>query len=113
MKFSIHLGIPEILALWTRLKKSNAEDTISKSDAQLYKKWGKTMKLLSENPFYTSLNTHEISDLTKRYGMKVWQSYLENKTSRAMRMYWVCGPDHKAITVIGLEPHPEDKKNGA
>ena len=38
MKFSIHLGIPEILALWTRLKKSNAEGTISKSDAQLYKK---------------------------------------------------------------------------
>ena len=79
MKFSIHLGIPEILALWTKLKKSNAEGTISKSDAQLYKKWGKTMKLLSENPFYPSLNTHEISDLTKRYGMKVWQSYLENK----------------------------------
>jgi len=71
------------------------------------------MKLLSENPFYPSLNTHEISDLTQRYGMKVWRSYLENKTSRAMRMYWVYGPDQKAITIIGLEPHPEDKKNGA
>ena len=45
--------------------------------------------------------------------MKVWQSYLENKTSRAMRMYWVYGPDQRAITIIGLEPHPEDKKNGA
>ena len=47
MKFTIHLGIPEILALWTRLKKSDAEGTISKSDAQLYRKWGKNMKLLS------------------------------------------------------------------
>ena len=46
-------------------------------------------------------------------GMKVWQSYLENKTSGAMRMYWVYGPDQKDITIIGLEPHPEDKKNGA
>ena len=45
--------------------------------------------------------------------MKVWQSYLENKTSGAMRMYWVYGPDQKDITIIGLEPHPEDKKNGA
>ena len=45
--------------------------------------------------------------------MKVWQSYLENKTSGAMRMYWVYGPDPKDITIIGLEPHPEDKKNGA
>ena len=29
--------------------------------------------------------------------MKVWQSYLENKTSGAMRMYWVYGPDQKDI----------------
>lgn len=25
-------------------------------------------------------------------------------------MYWVYGPDQKEITVIGLEPHPEDAK---
>lgn len=30
-----------------------------------------------------------------------------------MRMYWVYGPEQKDITIIGLEPHPEDKKNGA
>ena len=29
MKFSIHLGIPEILALWTKLKKGNSEGGIS------------------------------------------------------------------------------------
>ena len=40
----------------------------------------------------------------------MWQSYLENKTSGAMRMYWVYGPDQKDITIIGLEPHSEDKK---
>ena len=28
------------------------------------------------------------------------------------RMYWVYGPDQKDITIIGLEPYPEDKKNG-
>ena len=30
-----------------------------------------------------------------------------------MRMYWVYGPNRQDITIIGLEPHPEDKKNGA
>ena len=45
--------------------------------------------------------------------MKVWQSYLENKNSDAMRMFWVYGPGQREITVIGLEPHPEDKKKGA
>jgi hypothetical protein len=28
-------------------------------------------------------------------------------------MFWVYGPDHKDITIIGLEPHPEDSKNGS
>ena len=45
--------------------------------------------------------------------MKVWQSYLENNKSNAMRMYWVYGPNPNEITIIGLEPHPKDKKNGA
>ena len=79
----------------------------------MYKKWGKSLKLLSSDPGYPSLQTHEIEPLSRRYGMKVRQSYLENKTSGAMRMYWVYGPDQKDITIIGLEPHPEDKKNGA
>lgn len=43
----------------------------------------------------------------------MWQSYLENKKSGARRMFWVYGPDKKDITIIGLEPHPEDAKNGA
>lgn len=28
-------------------------------------------------------------------------------------MYWVYGPNKNKITVIGLEPHPEDAQNGA
>ena len=62
---------------------------------------------------WTELQTNEIVPLSKRYGMKVWQSYLENKTSGARRMFWVYGPDKQEITIIGLEPHPEDAKNGA
>ena len=48
----------------------------------------------------------------RHYGMKGWQSYLENKISGAMRMYWVYGPDQKDITIIGQELHPEDTKTG-
>ena len=44
----------------------------------MYKKWGKALKLLSADPGYPSLQTHEIEPLSRRYGMKVWQSYLEN-----------------------------------
>jgi hypothetical protein len=62
---------------------------------------------------HPGLNTHDISDLTRRYGRKVFQSYLENNTPSAARMYWVYGPEDGQLTVIGLEPHPEDKKNRA
>lgn len=113
MSFAIRLGIPEMLQLWTDLSQKKAQGTISKKELALYNKWGKAMRLLSQDPSYPSLHTHDIEPLTKRYGVKVWQSYLENNTSRAMRMYWVYGPDRKDITIIGLEPHPEDKKNGA
>ena len=107
------MGIPEMEVLWFSLQREYLSGTINKKDASLYKKWGKALKLLSDNPRHPSLQTHDIRELTERYGERVWQSYLENKTSGAMRMYWVYGPDSKSITIIGLEPHPEDKKSGA
>ena len=41
--------------------------------------------------------------------MKVWESYLENKTPAAGRMFWVYGPNQADITMLGLDPHPNDK----
>lgn len=82
-------------------------------EEQLYKKWGNALKKIAENPLYPSLISYEIDTLSRRYGMKGWESYLKNKKSGAMRMLWVYGPEQQQITIIGLEPHPEDKKNGA
>ena len=89
MNFNIRMGIPEMQELWQDLQQKYRSGKIKKKEEQLYKKWGKALKLLSADPFYPSLQTHEIEPLSRRYGMKVWQSYLENKTSGAMRMYWV------------------------
>ncbi len=102
-----------MLELWTDLSEKKSNGVISKKELELLNKWGKAMRLLSDDPSYPSLHTHDIELLTKRYGIKVWQSYIENNTSRAMRMYWVYGPNRQDITIIGLEPHPEDKKKGA
>ena len=113
MSYAIRMGIPEMDELWNTLKTKHRDGTISKKDEDLYNKWGNALKKLSSNPMYPSLKSHEITELSSRYGMKVWQSYLENKTSGARRMYWVYGPGQQEITIIGLEPHPEDAKNGA
>lgn len=110
--FSILLGVPEMEALWADLSGKAKSGTLSKDEGALYKKLGKAMALLPYDPKHPGLHSHEISALSRRYGVKVWQSYLENKTSSAGRIYWIYGPAKNDITIIGLEPHPEDKKNG-
>ena len=113
MTYKIRMGIPEMAERWNKLLSDYRKGTISKKDAELYKKWGSALKKLAMDPMYPSLKSHEIEPLSKRYGLKVWESYLENKTSGARRMFWVYGPDKMEITIIGLEPHLEDSKNGS
>ena len=62
--------------------------------------------------WHISLQSHEIKPLSRRYGMRVWESYLENNIPAAGRIFWVYVPDKNQIAVIGIEPHPEDKKKG-
>jgi hypothetical protein len=109
--YAIHMGIPEMEKFWEELQRKVKSEKATKKDEKLYKQLGKAMRLLSENPRHPGLRTHEIDALTARYGIKVWESYLENNTPGAGRMFWVYGPDVGDITIIGLEPHPNDKSN--
>ncbi|NCD43303.1 MAG: hypothetical protein EOL88_14620 [Bacteroidia bacterium] len=111
--FKIRMGVPEMETLWKDLSSRKDQGKLSKDEEEFFIKWVKTMGCLRDNPRHPSLNTHDIDPLTKRYGVKVWQSYLENKTSGARRTFWVYGPGRKEITILGIEPHPEDKKRGS
>ncbi len=111
MPFIVRKGVPGILELWKRLLKGYKQDGLDAEDRELFKKWAKAIERLRDDPFYPGLRTHEISDLTRRFGRKVFQSYLENNTPGAGRMFWVYGPGEGEITVLGLEPHPEDRKS--
>ena len=107
--FEILMGIPEMEALWSGLIEKVQSGTASNKEYRLYQQLGKTMKFLSVNPRHPGLHSHDIEALSNRYGMKVWESYLENKTAGAGRLFWVYGPDKAQITIIGIEPHPNDK----
>lgn len=109
--FSIHMGVPEMEQFWKDLSSRVHNKTATKVDLDLYKKLGKCFHLLSCNPKHNSLKTHEIKALTERYGMKVWESYIENNTPGAKRLFWVYGPGLSEITIIGLETHPDNKNN--
>ena len=110
--YSIRMGLPEMKALWDDLSERAQADALTKDEKQFFKKWVKAMGYLRDNPRHPSLKSHDIEAISQRVGFKVWQSYLENKKSGARRMFWTYGPGRKEITILAIEPHPEDDKRG-
>ncbi len=106
--FKVLFGVPEIQERWDSLYQKKTDGSITKDELSLLKKWAKVISYLSQNPKHPSLQTHEITVLSEKFGHRVWQSYLENKTPKPYRLYWVYGPKQKQITMIGLERHPEE-----
>jgi hypothetical protein len=113
MAFRIRMGVPEMEAVWNDLSTRKQMGDLDKDEEKFFKKWVKALGYLSVDPRHNSLASHEINDLTRKYGFKIFQSYLENKTPATERMFWAYGPDKGDITVLAVEPHPEDEKRGA
>ena len=107
------MGVPEMEAFWNDLSTRKQTGELDKTEEKFFKKWVKALGYLSADPRHNSLGSHEINELTQKYGFKIFQSYLENKTPAAGRMFWAYGPDKGDITVLAVEPHPEDAKRGA
>lgn len=113
MEYKIRMGVPEMEQFWEDLKNKVNNNIASKQETKLYKQVGKALYFLSKNPKYPSLNTHEIHSLSARFNKKVWESYLENNTPAAGRIFWSYGPNKKDITILAIEPHPNDSKSDA
>ena len=100
-------------ALWKDLSTRKEDGRLDKVEEKFFKKWTKALGYLSVDPRHNSLASHEIEDLSRRHGFKIFQSYLENKTPGAGRMFRAYGPDKGDITILAVEPHPEDEKRVA
>jgi hypothetical protein len=74
----------------------------------------KTLRYLETNLRAKSLQTHEYQSLTRRYGIKVFEAYVQQNTPAAYRVFWHYGPDETGkdgkripiITIIAITPHP-------
>lgn len=113
MPYAIRMGRPEMEALWNDLSTRSAAGKLAPAEAAMFKKLVKTLGFLAADPRHNSLSSHEIDELSRKFGLKVFQSYLENHTPSAGRLFWAYGPDQGEITILAIEPHPEDKKRGA
>jgi hypothetical protein len=74
--------------------------------AKRYKAVKKTFQLISSNPRHPGLRTHEFSSLKGTKGEKIFESYAEQKTPAAYRVFWCYGPKKDQITIIAITPHP-------
>ena len=80
---------------------------IKKSDPGKHRKVQRTVRLLRDvGPRHPGLNSHKYSSLAGPNGEEVWESYVENKTPGAWRLFWTYGPDADMITLISVGPHP-------
>jgi hypothetical protein len=104
--FHVLIGRPHVSALWESLRAGGVSGTLSADQQLLAKKLNKAIQLLESDPRHPGLRSHELEALTRRVGERVFESYLENNTPAAGRLFWMFGPSRGYITVIGLEPHP-------
>lgn len=75
----------------------------------------KTLGYLETNLRAKSLQNHEFESLTRRYGKKIFEAYVQQNTPGAYRIFWHYGPDEiekngdriAIITIVAITPHPE------
>lgn len=79
------------------------------NDLAKLKKVRRTLARLEQNPRHPGLHSHPYESFPVNRDVKVWDSYIENNTPSAWRVFWRYGPDEPdqpVITVLAIGPHP-------
>lgn len=76
------------------------------------KKVRKALGQLQIDPMYPGLHSHRYQHFPGLEKDKVWDSYVENRTPEAWRIYWMYGPNEvrddievPVITILVIGPH--------
>ena len=99
--FTIVMANPKMKAFWDDICERVSSGSATKEELLQYKTIGKALYLISQNPGHPKLKTQSVQSLSSRYGMIVWQSYLEEPSPDAKRILWLYGPKKGYITILG------------
>lgn len=92
---------------FTKVAAQTLKDLAATPDtAKKLAKVRRTLARIEQNPRHPGLNSHPYSSLSGANDEKVWDSYVENKTPHAWRIFWHYGPDQATITIVMITPHP-------
>lgn len=78
----------------------------AKDKKGIFRQMRKTLGFMEVNTRHPSLQTHEFTSLKGKNGEKIFESYVQNRTPGAYRIFWHYGPGKQQITVIAIVPHP-------
>ena len=90
----------EANAVYARLKGNPAEKA-------RYGAVKKTLEFLSENPRHPGLQTHPFSSVEGPKGEKVFESYAQQNTPAAYRVFWYYGSKRGTIVLLTIPAHPK------
>jgi hypothetical protein len=82
-----------------KLRKDNSKRAVAKAVV-------KSLKFMKSNLKHPSLHTHKYDEMSGPNGEEIFESYVQNNTPGAYRIFWCYGPKKKEITVIAITPHP-------
>ena len=81
---------------------------LERRDQRKHRKVVRCLAKLEENPNHPGLMSHKYETI-RNLSLKqepIWESYVENHSPSAWRVWWFYGPDDGEITVVDMGPHP-------
>ena len=76
------------------------------SKKRIFKDVVKALRYMEINLRHPSLNTHEFHAILGPDGEKVFESYAQQNTPGAYRIFWYYGPGKNIISIMAIIPHP-------
>lgn len=97
---------------FTLVYTDEASTVLAKLDSGQYrtkhKKVLRTLKQLQVyGPRHPGLQSHRYQSVPGPRGEPLWESYVENRTPGAWRIWWVYGPEPGQLTIVTIGPHPD------
>ena len=91
--------------LYTEIAATQRE-ALERGNQRPWKSVKKALGLMEANLKHQSLNTHKFLSLQGSKGEEVFESYAQNNTPGAYRIFWHYGPNRGMITIVAITPHP-------
>lgn len=101
------MSAPPYTLQYTAEAEKIIDDLRSPQYAVKLRKVRKALRQLCElGPRHPGLSSHPYQSIPGPDGGTLWESYVENRTPSAWRIWWSYGPGPDEITIVTIGPHP-------